>query len=180
MKDYSEEKKIIELLQEYKKVKKDNALLTPTQIKKQTMKEMFEKEQIVSKEEFENLLKKMDEISTALKDDKKKGVENEENIKKIIGEIVTEDVQENQKEKELIFTGIGTVRCTFEKKYLNQMTTDQKANLINECIANGDIDILDISDENLFEMDKRIYIATGEHLPGVTCVREIETKISVR
>lgn len=180
MKNYEKEKQIIDLLQTYKDIKKENAAMTPKKIESTALDNMFSKDKGITKESFQVLLDELSDLTNELKKYKKRGVAQEQEIKDLIGQLIEEDVTTNETDRELIFSGIGTVRCKFKRVYLNNMTPEQKKQLIQDCVQQNEWDVLDISDEKLYDMDDMLYEATGEHLPGITVTREIETKITVR
>ena len=177
MKNYDYQKRIAELLQNYKRCKKEEKeLLSNEAIKNNVLSKINEKKA----NEFIEIDKQIQEEQAFAKTKKKEIKEGIEVIKKAItSELENSRINEKKdlKEETLTFTGIGTVTYSKVTNYVLECTEEEKLELINEIIKNDLTQLLQIDEEKLFEMSKKLKEETGKHIKGVREYDTYETKI---
>lgn len=188
--DYSNDKKILDLMSTYKNHKKQESQIKEKEkqlIKSDAVKNFNETypevmkvfdENSIGTDVLEEFLNMYEESKKNIGAEKKEIKEDLLAIANAIGEIIEKDVADNQKEKTIILNKLGTVKCTFEKEYYLAMTEEEKTDFISECFNEGYLNLLKINEEELFKHSQRIKDQTGNHIEGVGEKRNIVTKIT--
>ena len=181
MKDYTKDKKLAEMLQNYKKLKEFIKTFDNDMIAKK-MKEI-DSEDVLSKfssEELSKVLELFEQSSKLVSAEKKVYTDEAKTAEAAIGQSIMQDVDNSKlKSKEVILPLIGTIKCTREQNTIFSMDDEKKGELVRNLVDEDMTELLTVDVDKYIAYSDEFKKNTGKHLAGVIRTEELKTKITL-
>ena len=195
MKNYTKEKKIAEMLQQYKKLKVLEKKFNDDEKIIKDMKSFKPEEgdeeapinlDGFSEEQLAAIIDLYQRCKSKAAAEKKEYTLNVKQMERDIGKEILELFEKENAEKEnkvieksVAFPNLGTVKCSKETVRETNFKEDEIGEIINNLIEEGYDNLLTIAPDKYIEFSKQLYDSTGNELPGVIKKEEIKPKITL-